>query len=96
MKEIKCLIEIIEEELDGADHYAELYHKYSASDRQLSETFKKVAQQELDHVHMFHDQAARLIREYPKDPPEAMKAIWEWEHDKMIEQEKEVRILLDM
>ncbi len=87
------------EELHDAEKYARLYHQYMDEDRQLSEMFKVLSNQELEHMNMEHNQATRLIRQYRdsgKEVPAAMQAIWDWEHEQMVEEEKEVRVLLNM
>ena len=90
---------MMSEELHDAEKYARLYHQYKESDRQLSEMFKVLANQELEHSNMEHNQAVRLIRQYKdsgKETPPTMQAIWDWEHEQMVEEEKEVRVLLNM
>ena len=55
-----------------------------------------MSRQELDHCEMFHAQAVRLIREHGGEPNEAMRAIWEYEHEKLIERKMEIQIKLGM
>jgi hypothetical protein len=50
----------------------------------------------MEHAHALHGNVVRVIKEHGGDPPPVMKAIWDWEHEKMIEQEKEVKTLLEM
>lgn len=97
MKEIKCLVKLMHEELCDAEKYARLYQKYKDDDRQLAEMFKVLSGQELEHMNMEHQQAVRLIRQFRdsgKEAPAEMMAIWDWEHEQMIEQEQDVRIML--
>jgi hypothetical protein len=45
---------------------------------------------------MLHDEVVKLIkahRESHGDPPPAMMAIYEWQHNRQIEKMKEVKIL---
>lgn len=58
MKVIKNLVEDIQEELEGAEHYAN--------------------------------------RSAGNEPPEAMQAIWNWEHKKQIEWVSKIKTLLAM
>ncbi len=97
MKEIKMLAGHIREEMNDAETYAKLALKYRDSDRGLSQTFEKLAEQELDHADMLHAQAARLIadkREAGDIPPAAMSAVWSWEHENMIDCIARVKVLL--
>ena len=41
---------------------------------------------------MFHAQAVRLIREHGGEPNEAMRAVWEYEHDRIMERDAEILI----
>ena len=96
MKKIKHLVEQIQEELHDAEKYAECAMKHKDDDRELASAYHRLAGQELEHSHILHDQVVRIIREHGGEPPAVMKAIWDWEHEKMIEQEKEVKTLLEM
>jgi hypothetical protein len=52
--------------------------------------------QEVRHVNMLHDEVVKLIKSYREsygDPPPAMMAIYEWQHNRQIEKMKEVKIL---
>ena len=55
-----------------------------------------MSRQELDHCEMFHAQAVRLIREHGEAPNEAMRAVWEYEHDKIMERDAEIRVKLGL
>ena len=96
MKKIKHLVEQIQEELHDVEKYAECAMKHKDDDRELANTYHRLAEQELEHAHALHGNVVRVIREHGGDPPPVMKAIWDWEHEKMIEQEKEVKTLLEM
>ena len=97
MKEIKMLAGHIREEMNDAETYAKLALKYRDDDRNLSQTFEKLAEQELDHADMLHAQAARLIKERKENgetPPVAMPAVWSWEHENMMDCVARVKVLL--
>ena len=55
-----------------------------------------MSRQELDHCEMFHAQAVRLIRDYAKEPSESMRAIWEYEHDRIMERDAKIRVMLNL
>ncbi len=99
MKEIKLLVEDIREELEGAEHYAKLAAQYKTDDKALADTYATMASQELNHVDMLHAQAVRLINEQRASgvvAPASMQAVWDWEHELMVDKTAKIRALLDM
>ena len=99
MKEIKYIAKRIREELEGAENYARKALQFKDSDTDMSRTLETIAKQELGHVDMLHGQAERLIKEQRAKgvtPPVAMQAVWDWEHEHLIESAAEIRRLLDM
>lgn len=87
----------IREEMNDAETYAKLALRYKDDDRSLSQTFEKLAEQELDHADMLHAQASRLIKERKENgetPPVAMSAVWSWEHENMVECVARIKLLL--
>ena len=84
-------------EMNDAETYAKLALRYKDDDRNLSQTFEKLAEQELDHADMLHAQASRLIKERKENgetPPVAMSAVWSWEHENMMDCVARVKVLL--
>lgn len=96
MKQIKQIVEDIREELDGAEHYAKLATQYKDTERMLADTYAKLASVELDHVTALHTQAVRMIKEETEPAPAAMQAVWDWEHEKMVDTVARIRTMLDM
>ena len=99
MKEIKWIAENIREELEDAEKYATAALKYKDTDWDLSQTLAGLAKQELTHSELLHNHAVKLIKEYREKngpPPAAMAAVWDWEHEKMIEDTAHVKQLLEM
>lgn len=50
-------------------------------------------------VDMLHVQVVKIIQAYRDEhgaPPEAMMAVWNWEHDGMVDKTAKIRALLDM
>ena len=96
MKIIKTLTDMIEDELEGAEHYAECALMYKEDHPQLANTLYEISTQEMRHVNMLHEEVVKIInrhREEHGEPPAAMKAIYEWEHNKQIDRAKEIKIL---
>lgn len=99
MRTIAQIVKDIKGELHGAKHYAELSNKYKDEDDSLSEMYAGISNQELGHVNTMHAQVVRIINDYRRkngEPPEAMKAIWDWEHQQMVEEVAEVKRLLEI
>ena len=99
MKEIKYIAERIREELSDAEGYAKHALKWKDTDRELSQTLAELSKQELAHSDSLHHQAVRLIRKQKDNgetAPAAMQAVWDWEHEHMIEHKEKVEHLLKM
>lgn len=96
MKIIKELSEMIEDELEGAEHYAKCALHYKDDHPMLADVLYEISTQEMRHVNMLHDEVVKLIkshREKHGEPPAVMMAIYDWQHNRQIEKSKEVKIL---
>ena len=87
---------MMEEELNDAEKYIKEALHYKDDDRELAEMFFELSKQEVEHAHMEHSQAVRIIKEYNKEAPEAMKAVWDYQHERMIEHEADIKRLMSM
>ena len=99
MKLIADIVKDIREELEGAEHYAKLATEYKDENHSLADTYATMAAQELNHVDMLHVHVVKIIQAYRDEhgaPPEAMMAVWNWEHDGMVDKTARVKVLLDM
>lgn len=99
MKIIKNLVEDIEEELEGAEHYAKLATQYKEEDRTLADVYAKFADVELEHVDALHGQAVRMIKAQKStgaSAPASMQAVWDWEHEKMVDNVARIKTMLSM
>lgn len=97
MKQIKMYVGHIKAELHDAEEYAR--EAAISEDSKTADVFSTLAKDELGHAHKLHDQAARVISEYRakgNPVPEAMLAVWEWEHEQMIDHEARVISLLNI
>ena len=98
MKLIEKLVDYIDEELEGAEHYAKCAVKHKADHPQLAKAFFEMSQDEMKHVHMLHDEVVKIIEEHKRtkgEPPAAMMAVWEYVHGKHIKEANEVRRIQD-
>ena len=95
---IKRLAKQIKEELEDAEKYAEEAHELRMEYPAIAASYAKLAEQELEHANILHDNVVRLIEKASaeKTVPPVMMELWRWQHEEMIEEEKGVRLLLDM
>lgn len=99
VKAIKTIARNIRDEQCDARKYAKLALEYAGTDRALGDMYHELARQEQEHASIQHEQAMRLIGDFKrggKEVPEAMQAVWDWEHEHMIEEEMEISKMLDM
>lgn len=99
MKIIKCLSELVQEELCDAENYISLALKYADEDKECAKLFYDLSLEEMKHMQKLHDRITAIISSYKSkvgDPPEAMLAVYNYLHEKEIEKAKEVKILQAM
>lgn len=93
---IKKIADMIEEELEGAEHYAKCAVKYKDEHPTLAKTFYDISTDEMRHVGLLHGEVVAIIEEHRRthgEPPASMLAIWDYLHEKHIEKSNEVRML---
>lgn len=98
MKRIKQLVDCIDEELEGAKDYAEMYLQLKADGNGMQSKFKDMAMDELRHAGYVHDYATEQINklETVYTPPVEMAEEWERSHRKYVEKAAWVRQMLTM
>lgn len=99
MKIIKIVAQKIEEEMHDAEEYAKLSYQYQLEYPDLADVFLTLSRQEVTHANMLHTQAERLIKAYRdsgKETPPAMQAVYDWEHEKMIDNMARIKMMQDM
>lgn len=97
MKIIKQIVEDIEEELCGAEHCAKMATMYKDTDKQLADSYARMAQAKRENVNDMHAHAVRLIGTQKKsgvEVPATMQAVWDWEHGKHVDTDARVKSLL--
>ena len=98
MKVIAKIVDLIDDELDGAQQYAELALKWREAHPKLAEKVHELAGVEMMHVKQLHTEAARLIEEERSrsgEPPAAMLAVYDYEHNKQIKRAAETRAMIE-
>lgn len=92
MKEIKHLIDFIDEEMDGVKDYIKYASKVKGIDDITYSTIMEIIPQEVRHIELLHDTAVKEIEKAQselkakgKDIPEYMLDMWQEEHEDYIE-----------
>ncbi len=99
MKEIKMLMEHVEDELKDAHTYASLAVEYKPADPEIADLFYRLSGEEMNHMNALHKAVVAHIEDYRKkkgEPPEAMMAVYEYLHKRDIEKAEEVGVLQAM
>ena len=95
MKIIKCLSELIGEELSDADKYIDLAERWKTDNKEAADLFHQLSVEEMGHVDKLHDEVKRLIDEYRAEhgePPKEMMVLYEYLHEQHIGQATRIRV----
>ena len=93
------LMDMIDEELDGAMQYAKCALHNKDGNAALAETFHTIAGQELEHAELLEAQAKKQIDDYETShgfAPDDMKTLYDYLHRKYIDRTIEIRNVLSM
>lgn len=99
MKIIKKLSEKIAEEIKDADCYIKMALEYRDQYPELSRVVSNISAQEMDHMASLHQLVVQIIDQYRRtkgDPPPAMQAVYDYLHEKHIEDVANVKAKIAM
>ena len=95
MKIIKCLYELIEEELEDSQKYIDLAMKWRADEPDTADLFYDLSVEEMGHFDKLHEEVTELIAEVRKEqgePPKEMMVLYDYLHGKHIGRATEIKI----
>ena len=96
MKLIKTLSEKISEEIEDAGEYIKLALQIKDEHPEDSRIIAAISSEEMEHMSRLHTIVVGLIEDYRSkhgEPPAAMMAVYDYLHEKHIEEAGEVRAL---
>lgn len=99
MKIIKKLVELIDEELSGAQCYAEKYVERKANgDTKWSNRFRTMAEDELQHSILIHEYAVEEIERINKvyTPTQDMLDKWEKTHKEYVDKAAWIKQMISL
>ena len=99
MKIIKCLSELIEEELHDADKYIDLAMRWKTDEPDTADLFAELSAEEMGHVDKLHEEVKELIEDYRKEhgePPKEMMVLYDYLHEKHIGNAMQIKIKQSM
>lgn len=100
MREIAKLVDMIDDEIDGCEKYAQAAIKAKENgEMEESRTYCEMAHQECEHAEKLHGIAVMLIQK-AKDggatPTQGMVDVWNCKHDAYIARLAEAKVMLQM
>ena len=99
MKMIKKIIDQIYDELEGSEEYIECAMKEKAEHPTIANMYYEMSLMEMSHVDKLHSAVVTLINEAKakgEEPPPTMMAIYEYEHEKIMEEATEIKVMQEM
>lgn len=97
MKVIKSAVEIMDNQLEVAEHCAQEAIYYKEEFPKISAVYHKISQYAIDQCAALHAEVADIIAEYRKthgDPPKKMQMIYDRQHENYIERMRTAKNLI--
>ena len=95
MKIIKCIAEKIQEEVKDANAYIDLAMEWKSEQPEAAAIFAQLSTEEIGHADRLHGLVMSLIRKYRDEngePPAGMMALWEYLHEKHMQDAMQVKV----
>lgn len=99
MKKINDYVDKINDEIDGAKCYAEMYvYEKAAGNQKKAQTYHAMAGDELKHATLIHDIAVEEIEQLRKiyTPPQEMEETWNRSHIAYVDRVSWIKNMLTM
>ena len=103
MKEIKIIVERINEEMEDVEEYVKLAIHNKDIDAEAYNTYITLAGEEYDHAMKLHDlatkeigKARRELQEKGQKPPQYMLDAWNEEHEDYIERMSKLKYEIEL
>lgn len=98
MRIIKAVSKRIKEELHDAEWYAKAAIENKLDHPELAELYNHLAKEEMAHASLLHDKVVMIIKKASteKEVPPLMRELWAWQHEEIVEEEAEVKRLIEM
>ena len=98
MKILAQIIEKADDTLKEIEWYAEKAHHLKEEKKHLADVYIKVADMHITIYDMLHTEIVELINQQKQitgEPPAEMKAIWNYEHERMVKRFNENKFLVE-
>lgn len=99
MKIVREICDYIHEEICDADKYVRAALEYKEDYKDAAETFYVLSMEELNHMQILHNAVTAIIQKHRREqgePPAEMLAVYNYLHEKAIDDVKDVKILQAM
>jgi len=99
MKLIQKLCEMVDEEIGDAHKYAKCALECKDDNPNLAKVFFDLSVAEMQHMTILHNEVTKQIEKYRQEkgePPDGMKALYDYLHQKQIDKAAEVKTLQGM
>lgn len=85
------LYEMMEEELDGAKHYAKMSVHKKCNHPIMAKMFYEMSMDELSHATKLHDQIEKEITASDEEESESMISVYDFLHEQMVDKMAKIR-----
>lgn len=99
MKKIKEIVQKIRKELKSTEHYIQDALRIKNDSKFIAELYYQIANDNVSRILKLHDMVVKEIEDYKstgKEPPKEMLAIWDWQHQEMIDEMAEIKAMIEL